>query len=309
VVTRDQLFGQVIELPDPYASERFAALVGIDGVKDRLVTEAAILLDPGIVERWSSKHYKRMTLAATEVSRRTPLLVLAGDVGTGKTEVAETFGDAVARTMKVGITLYALSLSARGKGAVGEMTTLLSEAFAEVHASAGSARDSKGRVTRGVILLIDEADALAQSRELAQMHHEDRAGVNALVRGIDGLRDDRLPVLTVMCTNRLDALDPAVTRRAAAVLPFTRPNDDQRHQLLGRLLDGLGIGSAEVDKLVALTGEKARHPYGCTYSDIRQRLIPDAVLAALRDDAPLTGAQLIATAETFEPTRPFGDGS
>jgi AAA+ superfamily predicted ATPase len=141
------------------------------------------------------------------------------------------------------------------------------------------------------------------------MHHEDRAGVNALVRGIDGLRDDRLPVLTVMCTNRLDALDPAVTRRAAAVLPFTRPNDDQRHQLLGRLLDGLGIGSAEVDKLVALTGEKARHPYGCTYSDIRQRLIPDAVLAALRDDAPLTGAQLIATAETFEPTRPFGDGS
>ena len=32
-----------------------------------------------------------------------------------------------------------------------------------------------------VILLVDEADALAQSREAAQMHHEDRAGVNAFL--------------------------------------------------------------------------------------------------------------------------------
>jgi hypothetical protein len=30
---------------------------------------------------------------------------------------------------------------------------------------------------------VDEGDALAQSRDLAQMHHEDRAGVNALIRG------------------------------------------------------------------------------------------------------------------------------
>lgn len=94
--------------------------------------------------------------------------------------------------------------------------------------SAATARDSKGQITRGVILLVDEADALAQSRELAQMHHEDRAGVNALIRGIDGLRDDRLPVLTILCTNRPEALDPAIIRRAAALLPFARPNDDQR---------------------------------------------------------------------------------
>lgn len=308
MVNSDQLFGQVVELPDPYAQERFAALVGIDAVKERLVTEATVLLDPGIVERWSERHHKRMTVAATEVTRRTPLIVLAGDVGTGKTEVAETFGDAVARAMKLSITLYPLSLSARGKGAVGEMTTLLSAAFSTIQSNAASARDSKGRLTRGVILLIDEADALAQSRELAQMHHEDRAGVNALVRGIDGLRDERLPVLTVMCTNRVDALDPAVTRRAAAILPFARPNDQQRRELLGNLLDGLAIAEADVEKLVALTGDKARS-YGCTYSDIRQRLVPDGVLAAVRQDVPLTGPQLIAIAEGFEPTRPFGADS
>lgn len=309
MVTLDLLFGQVVELPDPYAQERFGALVGIDDVKDRLVMEATVLLDPGMIERWGKNHHRGMTVAATEVTRRTPLIVLGGDVGTGKTEVAETFGDAVARAMKVGITLYPLSLSARGKGAVGEMTSLLSEAFAAVGSSAAAARDSKGRITRGVILLIDEADALAQSRELAQMHHEDRAGVNALIRGIDGLRDDRLPVLTVLCTNRPEALDPAIVRRAAAILPFARPNDDQRRQLLDGLLPDSGIDAAEIDKLVALTGERAGQPYGCTYSDIRQRLVPDAVLACVRAEAPLTGARLIAIAEDFEPTRPFADGS
>ena len=308
MVSLDLLFGQVVELPDPLAQERFAALVGIDDVKDRLVMEATILLDPGVVEHWSKKHHKGMTVAATEVTRRTPLLVLGGDVGTGKTEVAETFGDAVARSMKVEITLYPLSLSARGKGAVGEMTSLLSEAFAVVQKSGATARDSKGRVTRGVILMVDEADALAQSRELAQMHHEDRAGVNALIRGIDGLRDDRLPVLTVLCTNRPEALDPAIVRRAAAILPFSRPNDDQRHQLLDGLIGDAGISGAAIDKLVALTGPNDGRTYGCTYSDIRQRLVPDAVLDAVRADAPLTAQRLIAFAETFAPTRPFNDG-
>ena len=101
---------------------------------------------------------------------------------------------------------YSLSLSARGQGSVGEMTMLLSDAFQLVAEAAKGGRGKDGKLRHGTILLIDEADALAQSRELAQMHHEDRAGVNALIRGIDGLRRNGLPVLTIMCTNRLSAL-------------------------------------------------------------------------------------------------------
>jgi AAA+ superfamily predicted ATPase len=308
-VSLDALFGQVIELPDAYAQERFYALVGIDDIKARLVTEAAVLLDPGIIERWSGAHHETMTTAAAEVARRTPLIVLGGDVGTGKTEVAETFGDAVARRLKIGITLYPLSLSARGKGAVGEMTSLLSEAFAHVRDTASKARDTKGRGSRGVILLIDEADALAQSRELAQMHHEDRAGVNALIRGIDELRNERLPVLTVLCTNRPEALDPALVRRSVATLTFTRPNDDQRRQLFQVLLQDSGIDANEIEKLVALTGPRSDRAYGCTYSDIRQRLVPGAVLDAVGRDTRLAGPDIIAIAEQFEPTRRFDEGA
>ena len=61
--------------------------------------------------------------------RRPPLVILAGDVGSGKTELAETIGDAVARQEKIDITLFPLSLSTRGQGRVGEMTQLLSAAF------------------------------------------------------------------------------------------------------------------------------------------------------------------------------------
>jgi DNA replication protein DnaC len=126
------------------------------------------------------------------VLRRPPLIVLAGDVGSGKTELAETIGDAVARKEKIEITLYPLSLSSRGQGRVGEMTQLLSAAFDYTVEAATKLKGSTGRSRGAIILLVDEADALAQSRESAQMHHEDRAGVNAFIRGIDCLANGQL---------------------------------------------------------------------------------------------------------------------
>jgi len=306
VVTKEELFEQVLEYPDPTAQERLAKLVGIDEIKQRVVTEATLLLDDHILEQWSTRHHGGIIRATVEVTQRTPLLVFAGDVGTGKTELAESFCDAVARTMRVDITLYPLSLSARGKGAVGEMTSLLTGAFSIVRDAALKGRDSHGRVRRVAVLLVDEGDALAQSRDLAQMHHEDRAGVNALIRGIDQLRSDRLPVLTVLCTNRPDALDPAILRRAAKVFRFGRPGDEQRLALLSQLLSGCDIEPPDLDKVVALTGPRADRGYGATYSDIRQRLIPEAVLDAVARDVPVTSTRLIELAETFEPTRPFG---
>ena len=56
------------------------------------------------------------------------------------------------------------------------------------------------------------------------MHHEDRAGVNALIRGISQIATEAPGVLVVMCTNRIGALDPAIRRRAAAEFDFARPD-------------------------------------------------------------------------------------
>jgi AAA+ superfamily predicted ATPase len=233
-------------------------------------------------------------------------VVLCGDVGSGKTELAETIGDQVARQEKIDITLLPLSLSSRGQGRVGEMTQLITQAFEIAFAEATKCKPNKGIARGGVILLVDEADALAQSRESDQMHHEDRAGVNAFIRGIDRLASANLPVAVVMCTNRLGALDPAVRRRAADILVFNRPDDAQREQVLVQRLGPIGFGRTDIRALVAATGVRSNRDYGYTYSDLTQRLLPTIVLDAY-PTGPIKPARAVELANSIEPTPPFKD--
>jgi AAA+ superfamily predicted ATPase len=299
VMTTD-LFEEVLELPDPAAQRRYTRLVGLDHIKDRLDKEAALLLNPKLLRDWSERHHQgRVIAAVAQFEERPPLLVFAGDVGTGKSTLAESFGDPIARTHHIAVRVMRLSLRTRGTGAVGEMTRLLSAAFDTVIQQARATGDRAA-----TILVIDEADALAQSRELTQMHHEDRAGVNTLIRGIDQLAAERLPVLVVMCTNRLAALDPAVRRRAAAEFCFNRPDEARRGQVLREALDGVGLGEDDIARLARLTGDDGRG-YGYTYSDLVQRLIPAAVLAAYPDQ-PLTADVLATQIDLHPPTTPFG---
>jgi AAA+ superfamily predicted ATPase len=295
------LFEEPLELPDEAARRRYDSLVGLDDVKERLEKEAAILLDPKLLVDWSNKHHGRMIRGAEMLRSRPPMLIFAGDVGTGKTTLAETFGDAIARDHRIAVRVYRLSLQTRGGGAVGEMSTLLSAAFTEVRQHASK---EKGAAH---ILVIDEADALAQSRELGQMHHEDRAGVNALIRGLDQLAADGGRVLVVMCTNRLEAIDPGIRRRAAVEFPFHRPNVEQRRALFEQALDGALISADEMTELVRLTGEVDGRTYGYTSSDIVGKVVPAAVLDAFPDD-PLTAERVRASITAHPPTRPFGHG-
>lgn len=209
-------------------------------------------------------------------------MLFSGDVGTGKTALAETFGHQVARSEKITVRAMHMSLKARGAGAVGEMTRLVTAAFDEVEKIACDNHTPGKKPSSAVILIIDEADALAQSRGLDRMHHEDRAGVNALIRGINRLTSRRLPVIVVMCTNREGAIDPAVMRRASARFSFERPNDERRQEVLtdafGRILPQEDIAS-----LVQVTGPLNGRTYGFTYSDLTQRLVPSILLAAFPD--------------------------
>lgn len=304
-----ELFGHVEEFPDPEAGDRFDALVGLDHVKTRLVNEAAVLLNPGVLDIWAKEHHGGPINAVRTVRERVPLIVLAGDVGTGKTEVAETVGHPISEILRVDVTLYPLSLNARGTGLVGQMTTLITGALTEVRNMAEKARTNQGELNRAVILLVDEADSVAQSRELAQMHHEDRAGVNALIQGIDSFRKDRLPVLTIMCTNRPGAIDPAVSRRAAHIFTFERPDVDQRRHVLTDAFADADVGNRDLDRVVQLLGPTEHRTYGVTYSDLRQRFVPDAVLDAYGYGTPITGNRLVLLATTFAPTRPFAVGT
>jgi len=140
------------------------------------------------------------------------------------------------------------------------------------------------------------------------MHHEDRAGVNALIRGVDDFATGSLPAIVVMCTNRLDSLDPAVRRRAAATFRFSRPNDAQRKAVLEPALTELGFSAQQIHSLVVATGPGHGHAYGYTYSDLVQRLLPGLLLAAY-PSRPVTFDLAKEVIEKHPPTPPFREFS
>lgn len=300
----DELFESRVCYPDPNAQERLGLLVGLDDHKSRLTKVLSLLVNPAGLEAWAKKHHPGAANAFKSLLRRPPLVVLSGDVGSGKSALAESIGDAVARQESIAVTLLPLSLSTRGQGRVGEMTQLISCAFDYTINEATKLKASSGKSRGAVILLVDEADALAQSRETAQMHHEDRAGVNAFIRGIDRLGNGRLPAAVIMCTNRLGALDPAVTRRAADILVFQRPDNVQRRAVLSEPLRHLGFTSDQIDSLVACTGAHADRDYGFTFSDLTQRLLPAIVLDAYPAH-PVSPARALEVARSLSPTPPF----
>jgi AAA+ superfamily predicted ATPase len=302
MAVQDDLFQPVIELPEPVRAHRYRRLVGLTDVKVRLRKEATLLADPDRLLQWAEKFHDADTSVTTLFIDRAPLFVFAGDVGCGKSALAESFGCDLADELDVPVFLYRLKLATRGSGLVGEMTTLVGSAFEHLHRQGRQARTARG-INAVSILVVDEADALVQSRAAQQMHHEDRAGVDAFLAGVDSLAGANVPVLVVLCTNRVGALDPAIMRRAAATFTFARPDDAQRQAILENALDGINLRPQTIPRLVALTGPTRTRP-GFTSSDLSQRLIPAAVMRAFPDDA-LTDDILLATAERLEPSPVF----
>jgi SpoVK/Ycf46/Vps4 family AAA+-type ATPase len=297
------VFEASLDYPDPEARRRLALLTGIDDQRERLEKGLILTIDRDAMERWSkASHGSRLPLVAHFLARP-PLFLLAGDVGTGKTALAETIGDAVARRAGLPVTLHRMSLGSRGSGLVGEMTGLVTRAFSQVVETARKAVDKNGKARGGHILLIDEADALAQSRSTDQMHHEDRAGVNALIRGINLLAEAKLPIAVLMCTNRVGAIDPAVLRRAAEVLEFGRPGEERRRSVIAAGLDGVGFDERQVEQLVQATGPRDGRP-GFTYSDLTQRLLPGFALDAF-PDSRITFKRALERALATRPTPEF----
>ncbi|HSE61136.1 MAG TPA: AAA family ATPase [Candidatus Saccharimonadales bacterium] len=298
----ENTFEFVRTYPDEAARENYASLVGIDHIKTRLKSEASIILNPESIERWSQQHYHRQINLVKLFSKRPPLFIFTGDVGTGKTALAESFADEVAREEQIEVTLYKLSLNARGSGIVGEMTKLIGDSFEQLRKDALAKTGQK----TALVLFIDEADALAQSREASQMHHEDKAGVNALIRGIDSLQGLPVPVLVVMCTNRHAAIDPAVRRRSAVTFAFDRPTREQCAALLKNYLGDVGLNEDVAAGIAEHCVPHGSLGYGYTYSDLTHKVLP-AILLSAYPDRRIEYAAIMEVIKDTPPTAPFNE--
>ncbi len=265
-------------LPSKELTARAKTLLGFEDIYSRVSNQLRLLINADQIEAWSKKHHGGKRLVMVDLLREQyPFAIFYGDVGTGKSAMAETIGNRIAADSKIeDCMLYKLSNRVRGTGSVGEMGTLISQAFTEIKNSVGK--------DRRAILIIDEGDSLAATRTQEHSHHEDKVAVNTLIQAIDELRASKGRIFTILCTNRMSVLDPAVLRRASIVEQFQRPSDEQRRELLEMDLGDLGLKPPQVAALVAATRAANDKP-SWTYSDIRTRLYPAAVALAFPDNA------------------------
>jgi AAA+ superfamily predicted ATPase len=292
VIETNTLFELELDLPNDAIAAASKRLVGFQDRYNRLHRDLRLLADSEEVRAWSKKyHHKELALCAA-ISDRYPLVIFAGDVGTGKTATAEGACDRLARDSRREAMLFKLSTRVRGSGKVGQMSTLINQAFDVVAKQAGK--------TRQAFLIVDEADSLASTRETPQSHHEDKVAVNTIIQRVDDLRRHSGRILVFLCTNRAGALDPAIVRRAARTEVFNRPTELEREELLRMDLDGLNIRDDLIRELVRLTGPRDGVP-GFTFSDMRSKLLPNALCRAFPARA-MTGDDLIHSANEVQPS-------
>ena len=271
------IFDHEIVLPDAALSKKEKTLLGFDARYSRVRNQLQLLLNVNQIRLWNRKYHGGRLALCDLILEQYPLVIFHGDVGTGKTVTAECIANRlVTESHAEDSVLFKLSNRVRGSGKVGEIGSLLAEAFQHVTRSAGKGRRA--------ILIIDEGDSLAASRSQEHSHHEDKVAVNTLIQGIDALRRSGGRIVVFLCTNRMSALDAALRRRAAIVETFRRPSPDERRQLLTMDLGALDLTSGQIEELVALTGARGEEPEW-TYSDIRTRLYPAALAQAFPDRA------------------------
>jgi len=216
--------------PNAASKARFARLVGLTQEKALALEMLSLIFSPEEAYAWGRKHHCETLVANLLAEPAYPVLIFEGRPGLGKTELARTIGDPLARALGLPVVSYRVSLTLRGSGLVGE----LSQNIAKLMEFAKLAHLERGA---NVLLLIDEADAIAQKRDGKQpQHHEEQVGVNTLLAEIDDLRASP-GVGIIFTTNMHQALDDAVKKRTNAHwIHFRPPGTGERFYLLRRFL-------------------------------------------------------------------------
>lgn len=275
--------------PVDEAQVRFDELMGIDSHKQRLLEHLLLRFDPDRLRRWLRAHHGKGLPLADRLADRAPLILLSGDVGCGKTALATSIATPLAKQLNAQILCFETPSDIRGSGLVGEVSARITAAF----------QQARGRLSRSSygLLVLDEADDLATSRAQMQAHHEDRAGLNVLVKQLDMTERERCRLGVILITNRAGVLDPAIVRRVSLHLTFQRPDDAARRKIFEQMLAGTTYAQSELKALVEATGSRGV-PF--SYSDLTGRLAQTAIYRAWREDRPFAAALLKETLAEVE---------
>ncbi len=262
-----------VKHPNRESRNRFEELIGLDHQKNQLLDNLISIFNPDMINQWQKKHHSKGLHVSKLVARSSPLIVLSGDVGCGKTELANCIGTPLSDQLNSIVRVFETPSDVRGTGMVGQLSARITAAFQQAR--------SKLKPREIGILIIDEADDIATNRDQVHAHHEDRAGVNALIKEINRLRE--VPLVVILITNRIGAMDPAIQRRAAIDIQFSRPNPIQLREILEFLTEEINVTIDEINDL--LESCKAKKPV-FSFSDLFTRVAKQAILQAQREDKP-----------------------
>jgi SpoVK/Ycf46/Vps4 family AAA+-type ATPase len=141
-----------------------------------------------------------------------------------------------------------------------------------------------------MVLLIDEADAVAKSRDDSQDVGELRRIVNALLQGLDTFTSRRS--IIIFASNHSHVFDAAVWRRFDEVVSFPLPGNAERLRLLKYLTSGLSL----TGNLPKVAGQLAGH----SYADIERAVHAVAKDMVLSQRKTVPAADIVTEAKKWQ---------
>ena len=280
-----------VKHPIAVSQVEYDNLVGIEDQKDALIGMLSFFFDKKKLSNWLKKHHKQELPFLKDITNGTPLIILEGDVGCGKTALAHCAATPLAKKINARVICFETPSNIRGGGRVGEISARITEAFSKAK---GKLKDDDVG-----IFIIDEADDVATDREQNQAHHEDKAGLNVLIKQIDAVAKEGKNLAVILITNRLKVLDPAVVRRASLVVNFSRPDKIARQKVFTAILAGTGAKALDIEDLVK-DSERADHPY--SFSDLVQRIGRQALMRSILMDRAFDANMVKEVIEMVEPS-------
>lgn len=277
--------------PNQVAEAAFNDLIAIDQQKYILLNTLELFFNKEKVEQWQKKHHPKGLDFFQNLTGGTPLVILSGDVGCGKTALAHSIGSPLAKQIDKRIIVFETPSNIRGVGRVGEVSNRITDAFEQVK--------SKIKPGQMGILIIDEADDLATDRDQNQAHHEDRAGLNVLIKQIDLIARENIALAVILITNRLKVLDPAVIRRATQIIEFGRPDANARLLVFQRIFKGSALSDKDYTELVEASAQPDT-PY--SFSDLIQKAGKQSLYYAIQNNQPFGKDVYLATIKYVKPS-------
>ncbi len=206
----------------------------------------------------NSEKYQRLG------ARPTKGLILYGPPGTGKTLIAKAISG------EAEVPFFAASGSDFMEKYVGVGASRIRELF------------SNARKASPSIVFIDEIDAIGGGRGDSNNSEKDQT-INALLTELDGFQPTE-GVLTICATNRLDILDPALTRpgRFDLKVAVNLPDKKARYQIL-KLHSANKVLSEEVN-----INELVKKTNGFSGAELENLLNESALIAAGKDRDSIT---------------------